>query len=192
SLFDAIQIVRMHARVQRTFQPELSGPVQFFELVAEKISQLLTAIHGLAVRRGAIDHRRQRFHKLPEEALSFAQCCLSLHLLIYVMAKADPLDDAPLLITPWLSAARHPSIGAIHPAQAVLQSEGFAARETLLNALGEPARVVGVDRIDDNLESAAFERIGDINPKEIDHAFVEEDRLPARAQPPYMTWDHID
>jgi hypothetical protein len=66
----------MNPSFQRAGQPGLSRTIQLLEIVAEKFAKLLAAIDRLAVRRRAIDHRRQRFHELPQKALPLAQSFL--------------------------------------------------------------------------------------------------------------------
>ena len=73
SLLDTCQVVGMNTRFECAGQPRFSRFVQFFEIVAEKFAELLAAVHRLAIRRGTIDHCRQRFYELPKRALSLAQ-----------------------------------------------------------------------------------------------------------------------
>src|SRR5690606_14568358 len=81
-LFDARHVVGMNAGIERAGEPGFSGSVQFFKVVSEEFTKLLAAINRLAIRRGAIDHRRQRFDELPKEAFSLAQRLLGDHMIM--------------------------------------------------------------------------------------------------------------
>ena len=109
-LLDARHVVGMNTGVERAGQPGLSRPVQFFELIAEEFAKLLATIDRLAIRRGAIDHRRQRFDELPEEALPLAQRFLRSHKIVDVDVGAIPPDDAAAFVTQRFGAALRPAV----------------------------------------------------------------------------------
>ncbi|MNE22265.1 hypothetical protein D3C80_1154660 [compost metagenome] len=69
---DPSNILWVYPGIERAIQPRFGFPIQFFQLIPKELAKFLAAIYRLAVRRGAIDHCRQRFHQLPKKALSFS------------------------------------------------------------------------------------------------------------------------
>ena len=100
----------------------------------------------------------------------------------------------PRVIPHRLGAARHPTIDAVGTAQAIPHGEVLAGDEAAIERVPKLRCIVRMDGLDDRLQSAHSRLvcIRYVQAEEIDHALVEESRLPVRSQAPQVARNHVD
>ena len=84
-------------------------------------------------------------------------------------------------------------MGAVGAAQAIPHGEAVARQKATGEGVPERLSVVRMDGYYHRLKPAHARpvHIRDVQPEEIDHALVEENRLAVRSQPPDMARDHV-
>src|SRR3546814_15567343 len=76
------------------------------------LGESLVDVSRRSFRRCAPDHGGYGVDKLLKLTLAPPKRFLGVHLIVYVVAEAVPLDDTPILIPHWPGAARHPALHA--------------------------------------------------------------------------------
>ena len=135
----------MNAGVERAGQPGFPRSVQCFKVIAEEFAEPLAAEYRLAIRRGAIDHDRQRFNKLPERAFSLEQRLLCVHQIIDVEGDRVPLHNGSALVSHRFRAAINPTIGPVRTTHAIFHGLRLAGDEGLADRFSHVGHIVGMD-----------------------------------------------
>ena len=126
----------------------MRGSLESFEVRdyrAEMVLVSLVEVDRPARRRCAPDADRHGVDHLLKLPLAPPQRLFGVHLIVYVVTEAVPLDDAPVLIPQWLRAARHPVIDAVGAAQAIAHRESLAGGEAATECVPEPCCIVRMD-----------------------------------------------
>src|SRR5690349_23510859 len=91
------------------------------------VRESLVDIRRPSFARRAPDHNGHGVDQLLKLPLAAPKRLLGMHLIVYVVAEAVPLDDAPAFMPHRLRAARHPAIDAVDAAQAIPHGEALAS-----------------------------------------------------------------